>query len=558
MARTRSSRPRSRTPDGRPKRASKSKAKDSSSRDYGEISGEDLEERPEELYLDADEEQELLESSDSGDEGNGVAREKPTGRSLEAPTPGNIQEEGFIDAFYQPRSFSGLVVLFFFVVYGSIWNEDAMKGGDEKVKRIRSGLLLAGSSFLLYCMMQLRDGHLLRPHPALWRIVHGTGLIYLLLLAYLLCQDWNGVVDFLKLFDAKVGEDEAEKDYAKDCRVWVEGETGGFINVMDQVYDVFMVAHFLGWTLKALILRDWGLMWVASVLFEVLETSFGHLYPNFNECWWDHLVLDIFGCNFIGMCLGMYLVERITTHQFNWTGRPSTSFGKMKRVALQFTPYSFETYRWHVFESWRRFAIGVSVLIILLLGEMNAFFIKSTFKIPIKSDLNYYRLSFWVLMTYMAVFEFNWYAQGKSRRVGVNSWLAGSLVTLETTLVVKHSNFPPDKLWPAHYIMTGWQATFLLAALLGLVKAARKLVMWYAGAQEVFEPGKKKSAKKGSFKALEKAVPGSTRFVQLTHALDSAFQALTFAIPMPLIIVLIMDCYRTYSYPPPKPGENGW
>jgi hypothetical protein len=199
---------------------------------------------------------------------------------------------------------------------------------------------------------------------------------------------------------------------------------------------------------------------------------------------------------------------------------------------------------------------------------MNAFFIKSTFMVPIKSDLNLYRLSFWVMMTYMAVFEFNWYAQGNSRRVGVNSWLAGSLVSLETVLVIKHTYqeglFTYEQLWPADYIVTGWSATAVLCLILVAVKSTRKLIVWHVGAEEIFDTtptpskAKKTSSRKRStsYDSLEKIVPGSKTLLEIGALLDVAFQILTFAIPVPLLLVFAIDCYRTTLHPSPRPGVD--
>jgi hypothetical protein len=65
----------------------------------------------------------------------------------------------------------------------------------------------------------------------------------------------------------------------------------------------------LGWVCKALIVRDWALLWVISVGFEIMELTFQHMLPNFNECWWDSWILDVALCNFIGMWAGMKVSE---------------------------------------------------------------------------------------------------------------------------------------------------------------------------------------------------------------------------------------------------------
>jgi hypothetical protein len=53
--------------------------------------------------------------------------------------------------------------------------------------------------------------------------------------------------------------------------------------------DLFVATHFFGWWLKTVVLRDWWLCTVLSVMFEVLEYTLEHQLPNFSECWWDHV-----------------------------------------------------------------------------------------------------------------------------------------------------------------------------------------------------------------------------------------------------------------------------
>jgi len=48
--------------------------------------------------------------------------------------------------------------------------------------------------------------------------------------------------------------------------------------------------------LQTLILRDWWLCMVISVMFEVVEYTLEHQLPNFSECWWDHVSIDSLCC----------------------------------------------------------------------------------------------------------------------------------------------------------------------------------------------------------------------------------------------------------------------
>lgn len=53
--------------------------------------------------------------------------------------------------------------------------------------------------------------------------------------------------------------------------------------------DGFVPAHLFGWWIKTLIVRDYWLTFLLSILFEILEYSLQHQLPNFSECWWDHV-----------------------------------------------------------------------------------------------------------------------------------------------------------------------------------------------------------------------------------------------------------------------------
>jgi len=41
------------------------------------------------------------------------------------------------------------------------------------------------------------------------------------------------------------------------------------------------------------------------------QVSLQHLLPNFQECWFDHLFMDVFGANLIGCVIGMKLCEKL-------------------------------------------------------------------------------------------------------------------------------------------------------------------------------------------------------------------------------------------------------
>lgn len=162
--------------------------------------------------------------------------------------------------------------------------------------------------FLVFSMVQMRDGLFRRPHAVFWRIVMGMAVLYLCLLVFLLFQvnetkkkqgtNYSFIYiqtpDFsrqlLKNIDPQLGVQLPERSYADDCRLYTpENEESSFYNFKATLLDEFILAHFIGWWLKAMMFRDVYFCWATSILFEVLEVTFAHWLPNFKECWWDHV-----------------------------------------------------------------------------------------------------------------------------------------------------------------------------------------------------------------------------------------------------------------------------
>ena len=94
-----------------------------------------------------------------------------------------------------------------------------------------------------------------------------------------------------------------------DGRVCFIGKGVNWEVIKGTLFDEFVIAHTLGWWGKALIIRNYPLLWVLSIGFELMELTFQHMLPNFNECWWDSWILDVAVCNFGGLVAGMATVR---------------------------------------------------------------------------------------------------------------------------------------------------------------------------------------------------------------------------------------------------------
>lgn len=72
-------------------------------------------------------------------------------------------------------------------------------------QNVQSSIASASFIFLSYCFLQTRDGLLVRPHPGVWRIVHGCAVIYLIALAALSVQNVKNARRLLKVLFPEVG-----------------------------------------------------------------------------------------------------------------------------------------------------------------------------------------------------------------------------------------------------------------------------------------------------------------------------------------------------------------
>lgn len=131
---------------------------------------------------------------------------------------------------YAPHTVTGLLGIVGIIVYFGFMapappESDAELALDHLRRR---GLTCACLVFLGYCAMQLRDSLLIRPHPAIWRIVHGCGLLYLCGLVYLLVFPTEDARRVLRiLYPQRLASGEMapmlppphnNKVYAEDCR----------------------------------------------------------------------------------------------------------------------------------------------------------------------------------------------------------------------------------------------------------------------------------------------------------------------------------------------------
>jgi len=198
------------------------------------------------------------------------------------------------------------------VITGAVLSSLVWYFGDWGGSAVVCSLFMASVVFISIWVLLVREDFFSWPHPALWRVVMATSVLYSMLLT---CMFWlppKQARMVLNFVDPSVGIFPAphEKGYGENCALT-------FDNISENMIDVFFLAHLLGWCFKALIMRNRIVLWIQSIIFELIEESVKSVLPNFNECWWDRWVLDVLVCNFVGMEIGLFLVNRFA-EPFNW------------------------------------------------------------------------------------------------------------------------------------------------------------------------------------------------------------------------------------------------
>ena len=380
---------------------------------------------------------------------------------------------------------------------------------------VKNGIAALLFVFLGYSLVQGPESCMVRPHPAFWRLVHGLMISYLLFWTYLLFQNVDDARQFLKYLYPELGVDLGERRYGDNCALLLPNHAG--INwpvIKATVFDEFVVAHTLGWWGKALIIRDNTMLWFISIAFELMELTFQHWLPNFNECWWDSWVLDVAVCNAIGIVTGMWTVRYFRSKEYNWRGiseHPSL-VAKARRGLMQFTPYSWDDFRWHVFSSPKRCLQCFFPVTIILLFEVNHFFLKYELWVPPRNPLNTIRLSLLFLLALPGIKEYYEFinADGPGpgdkdrkdvlgKKLGSFAWLGVAIAFAETLAAVKFGHGLFTAPWPRHVVWS-WGVVFALFSIVFAVWTVEFYELMPAIRRRVLElvvVGEKKEMKVG-------------------------------------------------------------
>lgn len=270
-----------------------------------------------------------------------------------------------------------------------------------------------------------------------------------------------------------MGEPLPERSYADDCRLYTpEDPESAFRNLFDAAFDVHFVAHLIGWVCKVLIIRDIKICWITSVVFELTELTFRHWLPNFYECWWDHLLLDVFGCNMLGIIIGAFILRFMEVKKLHWVYEKNkkterylyTECSAINRAVLKLKPNVFIQHNWEVFKSLYRFYGVLFFCCISIAIDLDNFFLKTVLQVPANHDLLKFRLLLWCPLALAGAEEYFEYISNKySKRVRAHMWLIILLLSTEIGIVIRNSNVYTGKPFPL-FVKIMWGIIFGLIA----------------------------------------------------------------------------------------------
>ncbi|XP_020487229.1 phosphatidylserine synthase 1 [Labrus bergylta] len=340
-----------------------------------------------------------------------------------------------IDFFYKPHTITLLTVTVLSLMYFVFSRDD-----QHFDNNLRVGLLVVVSFFLVISVLAFPNGPFTRPHPAIWRMVFGLSVMYFLFLVFLIFLNWDQVKMLMYWLDPNLRYATREADimeYAVNCTVIT------WDRIMSH-FDIFAFGHFAGWAMKALLIRSYGLCWTISITWELTELFFMHLLPNFAECWWDQVVLDILLCNGGGIWLGMTVCRFLELRTYRWASIKEihSTTGKIKRAVMQFTPASWTYVRWFDPKSSFQRLAGIYLFLLLWqLTELNTFFLKHIFVFQASHPLSWCRILLVGVITAPTVRQYYAYlTDTQCKRVGTQCWVFGAIAFLEALACVKFSH----------------------------------------------------------------------------------------------------------------------
>lgn len=372
----------------------------------------------------------------------------------------NLETEDYPKLFTIPHN------IFAFIIVASIlfWFSRTTTGNF--INDSKKGLIFIIFIFLAFGALYLPDSILRRPHPIFWRLILALSILYLFFTIFILFQNREQAWIFLKYFDSDLGEPLKEKNYASQCDLLTNNFPYFDLEKIYNCFDIFLIAHLCGWFVKMLAVRDVYLCWFLSIFFEFLEITFRHWLPNFWECWWDHVILDILICNGLGIWLGSIVCNYFDMKNYKWIIRNNNKIINMSFLDY-FQPNIWVKHDWNIFSSTKRFLAVLWYIVFLNLVDLSNFFLKYLLYLPPSHYIMHVRIYIWGLLAMMSTREYYEYLTNSSyKRIGQFLWISHLILFSELSIILKFSSGYFTESFPI-YVKYIWAMIFTL--ILGII-----------------------------------------------------------------------------------------
>lgn len=378
-----------------------------------------------------------------------------------------------------------LTAIFTLVIYSATKSQSSLIDNDQQIRNLFWNFNLLIVVFSFFMLPKKKD-----LHPGLnvsMRLIQSFAIAYILniLLWALLPPDM--LQNWLAILDPSIKNVEyEERSFSIDCRLYTpENPESNFANLKDTI-DVFVAGHLIGWVVKAMIFRNNILAWTMSILFEIHEISLKHWLPNFNECWWDHTLLDLFGMNLLGIIIGNYIMNKLKFPKFHWFFEPTQESEKLTyfqrfTYALTSAGEYAQNNKWNFLSTPRKFLAVTWVLVLASVTDLSWFFLKNSLNLA-PSQL-FMGLRIWIVGLFSIIIVQDFYKwvklSGHSRLISFNVILGHVGLFLEAVVFLKNKKegfFDPVT---PRYVKAFWGGVlflFLFGLTLAYINSKKKFI----------------------------------------------------------------------------------
>lgn len=390
-------------------------------------------------------------------------------------------EDITLEFFYKPHSITLLLVLLVSLLYIGMTRDDSILE-----ENLRFGSVAVIFFFTIISILAFPNGPFTRPHPAIWRIFFGFSVLYLLFLVFILFLNLSQVRTIMYWVDPEVKHAKREVDLVEEYAVNCSDIT---IERLYSSFDVFAFGHFAGWGLKALLVRSYSMCWAISIMWELTELFFMHLLPNFQECWWDQIILDVLVCNGLGIFVGIKVCRFLEMREYRWESIRDihSATGKIRRAVMQFTPSNWIPVRWLDPNIHFMRVLGVYILMVVWqMAELNTFFLKHFLRFPASHVFCWGRILLIGIFTAPAIRQYYIYVTDRRcKRFGNHTWVYLAIVCLETIISLK---FGAQEFSRTQLVnIAGWLVVILLMTLLSLYVMVLLSKLGFGKDEEIYD-----------------------------------------------------------------------